>query len=172
MLADVELPAVDRLGEGHELLGLLLHPCESLLLLRELRLRSLLPLDPHPLAFLQLFRRGMLATKLNLVVVCQSLTNGMGDLWQVLARELRGWGAAQCGRFAAMAGVAPPGPTSYRQWKEDCAEAKTAGARDFAYWDCAWKGRGVLDVYVDGQLQLSEPFERLWDESGRGVLHA
>ena len=36
-----------------------------------------------PLAFLGLFRRGVLATKLNLVVVCQSLTNGMGDLWQV-----------------------------------------------------------------------------------------
>lgn len=59
-----------------------------------------------PLGFRNLFRRGRLSAKLNLVVVCQSLTNGMGDLWQVLARELRGWGAAQCGRFAACAGIA------------------------------------------------------------------
>lgn len=36
-----------------------------------------------PLAFTQLFRRGALSAKLNLVVVLQSLTNGMGDLWQV-----------------------------------------------------------------------------------------
>jgi len=59
-----------------------------------------------PLSSLALFRRGLLSAKLNLVVVCQSLTNGMGDLWQVLARELRGWGAAQCGRYAAAAGFA------------------------------------------------------------------
>jgi MFS transporter, DHA1 family, tetracycline resistance protein len=59
-----------------------------------------------PLGFQNLFRRSSLSAKLNLVVVCQSLTNGMGDLWQVLARELRGWGAAQCGRFAATAGLA------------------------------------------------------------------
>lgn len=59
-----------------------------------------------PLAFVNLFRRSLLSAKLNLVVLCQSLTNGMGDLWQVLARELRGWGPAQCGRFAALAGVA------------------------------------------------------------------
>ena len=59
-----------------------------------------------PLGFRNLFRRGLLSAKLNLVVVCQSLTNGMGDLWQVLARELRGWGAQQCGQFAALAGVA------------------------------------------------------------------
>ena len=36
-----------------------------------------------PLAFANLFRRGILATKLNLCVLLQSLTNGMGDLWQV-----------------------------------------------------------------------------------------
>ena len=39
-----------------------------------------------PLAFLNLFRRGLLAAKLNLCVVLQSLTNGMGDLWQVSTR--------------------------------------------------------------------------------------
>jgi MFS family permease len=38
-----------------------------------------------PLAFLRLFRRGALSFKLNTVVVLQSLTNGMGDLWQVLS---------------------------------------------------------------------------------------
>ena len=59
----------------------------------------------NPLGFINLFRRGVLAAKLNLCVVLQSLTNGMGDLWQVMARELRGWGAAQCGRFAALVGV-------------------------------------------------------------------
>eukprot|EP00802_Teleaulax_amphioxeia_P005472 Tamp_05476.p1 GENE.Tamp_05476~~Tamp_05476.p1 ORF type:complete len:545 (+),score=69.55 Tamp_05476:171-1637(+) len=58
-----------------------------------------------PLAFLRLFRRGALSFKLNTVVVLQSLTNGMGDLWQVLARELRGWGAAECGTFASFAGL-------------------------------------------------------------------
>jgi hypothetical protein len=59
-----------------------------------------------PLSFVRLFRRTRLFAKLNVVVLLQSLTNGMGDLWQVLARELRGWGAAQCGRFAAVAGIA------------------------------------------------------------------
>jgi hypothetical protein len=59
-----------------------------------------------PAGFANLFRRGLLSTQLNLVVLCQSLTNGMGDLWQILARSLRGWGAAQCGRFASVAGIA------------------------------------------------------------------
>jgi len=59
-----------------------------------------------PLSFIQLFKRGPLFAKFNMVVLFQSITNGMGDLWQVLARELRGWGAAQCGSFAALAGVA------------------------------------------------------------------
>ncbi|KOO26364.1 tetracycline-efflux transporter [Chrysochromulina tobinii] len=38
-----------------------------------------------PLAFTRLFGRGALSAKLNAVVLLQSLTNGMGDLWQVLA---------------------------------------------------------------------------------------
>jgi len=59
-----------------------------------------------PLTFTSLFTRGFLSLRLNLVVLLQSLTNGMGDLWQVLARELRGWGASQCGRYAAVAGIA------------------------------------------------------------------
>lgn len=58
-----------------------------------------------PLSCIWLFRRGALSAKLNSVVLLQSVTNGMGDLWQVLARELRGWGADQCGRFAALAGI-------------------------------------------------------------------
>ena len=36
-----------------------------------------------PLGFVRLFRRGVLAAKLNTCVLLQSLTNGMGDLWQV-----------------------------------------------------------------------------------------
>jgi hypothetical protein len=64
-----------------------------------------------PLAFTRLFGRGALSAKLNAVVLLQSLTNGMGDLWQVLARELRGWGASQCGNFAAIAGLATMGGT-------------------------------------------------------------
>ena len=60
----------------------------------------------QPLAFRRLFMRGPRFARLNAVVLLQSLTNGMGDLWQVLARELRQWGAAQCGRFAAAAGCA------------------------------------------------------------------
>lgn len=59
-----------------------------------------------PLSFVQLFRRGTLSARLNGVVLLHSITNGMGDIWQVIARELRGWGAAQCGRFAALAGIA------------------------------------------------------------------
>ena len=64
-----------------------------------------------PLAFTRLFGRGALSAKLNAVVLLQSLSNGMGDLWQVLARELRGWGASQCGNFAAIAGLATMGGT-------------------------------------------------------------
>jgi len=59
-----------------------------------------------PLGFVNLFRRGLIFTKLNLCVLCQSLTNGMGDLWQVLASDLRSWGPEQCGRFASLAGIA------------------------------------------------------------------
>ena len=60
----------------------------------------------QPFVFLNLFRRGQVFSKLNVVVLLQNLTNGMGDLWQVLARELRNWGAAACGRYAALVGVA------------------------------------------------------------------
>ena len=60
----------------------------------------------QPFVFLNLFRRGRVFSKLNVVVLLQNLTNGMGDLWQVLARELRNWGAAACGRYAALVGVA------------------------------------------------------------------
>ena len=44
--------------------------------------------------------------KLNGVVLLQALSNGMGDLWQVMARELRDWGPGQCGQFASVAGLA------------------------------------------------------------------
>ena len=59
----------------------------------------------EPLSFISLFQRSILAARLNLVVVLQSLTNGMGDLWQVMAEALRGWGAAKCGNFAALVGI-------------------------------------------------------------------
>jgi len=60
----------------------------------------------QPFAFRRLFMRGPKFARLNAVVLLQSLTNGMGDLWQVLARELRNWGADSCGKFAAAAGLA------------------------------------------------------------------
>ena len=60
----------------------------------------------QPFVFLNLFRRGLVFAELNAVVLLQSLTNGMGDLWQVLARELRDWGSDMCGRYAALVGVA------------------------------------------------------------------
>ena len=60
----------------------------------------------NPLLFMRLFRRGRLQASLNGVVLLQALSNGMGDLWQVMARELRGWGPSQCGQFASLAGLA------------------------------------------------------------------
>jgi DHA1 family tetracycline resistance protein-like MFS transporter len=59
-----------------------------------------------PLVFLGLFRRGALCRRFSLIYVLQAAVNGMGDLWQVLARELRGWGASMCGTFGAVAGLA------------------------------------------------------------------
>merc|ERR1712061_356379 len=29
----------------------------------------------------------------------------MGEIWQVIAREMRGWSAKQCGNFLALAGI-------------------------------------------------------------------
>ena len=58
-----------------------------------------------PLAFTKLFRRNALSAKLNLVVVLQSLTNGMGDLWQVLHH------VAPC---LALPSRAPPGSSLTR----------------------------------------------------------
>lgn len=65
----------------------------------------------NPLLFISLFRRGALMSRLSLLLLVHAAVNGMGDLWQVLARELRGWGAAQCGQFAAVAGLASMGGT-------------------------------------------------------------
>jgi DHA1 family tetracycline resistance protein-like MFS transporter len=59
-----------------------------------------------PLIFVGLFRRGALGRSFSLIFVLQAAVNGMGDLWQVLARELRGWGASTCGSFGAVAGMA------------------------------------------------------------------
>ena len=59
----------------------------------------------------RLFRRGALMRRLNLVLLAQMVTNGLGDLWQIIAVELRGWGPSQCGRFASVAGIASMGGT-------------------------------------------------------------
>jgi len=96
----------------------------SVMMLVATRLRETLglsrrkPFHPHealssvqPLLFLSLFRRGWDMSRLSLVFLLQSTINGMGDLWQVIAREMRGWGAAQCGQFAALAGIATMGGT-------------------------------------------------------------
>ena len=90
-------------------LGVCVLACHALLFretLQDSRRISFKWSGSSPLAFVRLFQRGALSAKLNSVVLLQSVTNGMGDLWQVLARELRGWGADQCGRFAALAGIA------------------------------------------------------------------
>ena len=42
-------------------------------------------LDSSPLAFVRLFQRGRLSAKLNLLMLLQSITNGMGDLWQAIS---------------------------------------------------------------------------------------
>lgn len=70
------------------------------------RRRPLVLKRVDPLVFLGLFRRGALNRRFSLVFVLQAAVNGMGDLWQVLARELRGWGATTCGTFGAVAGLA------------------------------------------------------------------
>ena len=59
----------------------------------------------NPLLFMRLFQRGRVFGTLNGVVLLQAMSNGMGDLWQVLARELRGWGPSQCGSFASISGL-------------------------------------------------------------------
>ena len=35
----------------------------------------------------------------------QTLSIAMGDTWQVFSRELRGWGAAECGLFGSLSGA-------------------------------------------------------------------
>jgi len=90
-------------------LGLLVASCVAFGLTETLALERRKPLilkRVNPFVFLGLFQRGALGRRFSIIFVLQSAVNGMGDLWQVLARELRGWGAAQCGTFGSFAGLA------------------------------------------------------------------
>jgi DHA1 family tetracycline resistance protein-like MFS transporter len=57
------------------------------------------------LGFLRLFRSGRTLRGLSAVTALQQVSVSMGDTWQVFARELRGWGASQCGLFGSLTGL-------------------------------------------------------------------
>ena len=55
--------------------------------------------------FVRLFRSGPTLRGLCTVNGLQQISVSMGDTWQVFARELRGWGSAQCGLFGSLTGL-------------------------------------------------------------------
>ena len=62
------------------------------------------PREPG-LGFLRLFTSGSALRGLCSVNTLQLISVSMGDTWQVFARELRGWGSAQCGLFGSLTGL-------------------------------------------------------------------
>ena len=62
------------------------------------------PREPG-LGFLRLFRSGPTLRGLCSINALQQVSVSMGDTWQVFARELRGWGAEQCGLFGSLTGL-------------------------------------------------------------------
>ena len=62
------------------------------------------PREPA-IGFLRLFRNGPTLRGLASVNALQQVSVSMGDTWQVFARELRGWGSAQCGLFGSLTGL-------------------------------------------------------------------
>ncbi|KAL1518429.1 hypothetical protein AB1Y20_002723 [Prymnesium parvum] len=88
------------------LLGILV----SLLLLR---LRESLPRAQRiafrwrtpAFSFVRLFRSGPSLRRLASISTLQTISISMGDTWQVFARELRGWGAVECGQYGSLTGL-------------------------------------------------------------------
>lgn len=59
---------------------------------------------PPGLGFVRLFSSGPELRGLSAVHALQTLSVAMGDTWQVFSRELRGWGASECGLFGSLSG--------------------------------------------------------------------
>lgn len=62
-------------------------------------------LRPPAVGFLRLFSSGRALRGLSTVSVLHTISMGMGDTWQVFARELREWGTSQCALFGALSGL-------------------------------------------------------------------
>ena len=60
---------------------------------------------PPGLGFVRLFSSGPELRGLSAVHALQTLSIAMGDTWQVFSRELRGWGASECGLFGSLSGA-------------------------------------------------------------------
>ena len=60
----------------------------------------------QPFLWVALFRRGLGMARFSLLLLLMSLVNSTGDIGQLLARELRGWSAAEYGRYQSSAGLA------------------------------------------------------------------
>ena len=88
------------------LLGCLV-PLVSLCFRETLPPAERVPFEPKVpgVGFLRLFSSGATLRGLCSVNALQLISVSMGDTWQVFARELRGWGAAQCGLFGSLTGL-------------------------------------------------------------------
>ena len=62
------------------------------------------PREPG-VGFVRLFTSGSTLRGLCAVNALQLISVSMGDTWQVFARQLRGWEAAQCGLFGSLTGL-------------------------------------------------------------------
>lgn len=62
--------------------------------------------DCSPLGFLRLFRSGRALLVLSIVFSLQALHDGEGDVWQVYATVIRGWGTTENAIYGAAAGIA------------------------------------------------------------------
>jgi len=56
--------------------------------------------------FVRLFRNGKLLAVLSVVLSLQTLHDGEGDVWQVYATEMRGWGTRENAAYGAAVGAA------------------------------------------------------------------
>eukprot|EP00900_Chrysochromulina_parva_P023112 jgi/Chrpa1/5434/Chrysochromulina_OHIO_Genome00015459-RA len=67
----------------------------------------------NPFVFLNGFKRGSLSVLFTLLVMLQEfvkpISSARDGIWQVIAREHRGWSAAQCGQFASVTSLAQMG---------------------------------------------------------------
>ena len=60
----------------------------------------------NPLGFLRLFRSGRAIAALSVILALQTLHDGEGDVWQVYASEVHGWGTRESSLYGAGVGIA------------------------------------------------------------------